>query len=227
MILKREMSAAELATLIEADPVLASEVLRSANSSFFRGLGDVARVRGAIVRLGGRSIAALAVAASQKRVYSASSPRIKNRLVHLWRHASATAYGCRWLANRLGLREREDEAFLAGLLHDVGKLSILRAIEELAGEEASDGLLPDAVIDAALRQLHSGHGSELLAGWNIPEVFCEVAAHHHDFVACLGVAFQRLFGLAVTHASGQHDDFIEAQLAAINAEGCVAVELVG
>ena len=39
---------------------------------------------------------------------------------------------------------------------------------------------PDAVIDAALRQLHSGHGSELLAGWNIPEVFCEVAAHHHD-----------------------------------------------
>ncbi len=178
---KDRMSASELARLIEADPVLASEVLRRANSSFFRGLGDVSRVRGAIVRLGGRNIASLAVAASQKRVYSASSQRFKTRLVSLWRHASATACGCRWLAGRLGLREREDEAFLAGLLHDVGKLSILRAIEELSAEEdAGEDVISEPVIDAAVEQLHTAHGRELLATWNIPQVFRDVAAHHHD-----------------------------------------------
>ena len=177
---KDRMSAAELATLIEADPVLASEVLRSANSSFFRGLGDVSRVRDAIVRLGGRNIAGLAVAASQKRVYSASSQRFKTRMVDLWRHASATGYGCRWLAHRLGLREREDEAFLAGLLHDVGKLSILRAIEELASEEGAEAQLSEAVIDVALEQLHPQHGSELLANWNIPRLFRDIAAQHHE-----------------------------------------------
>lgn len=177
---KGDLGAAELAQLLATDPVLSSEVLRAANSSFFTGLGEVRRLKDAIVRLGGRQIASLAMAASQKRLYSASAQHFRTRLVSLWRHAHAAAYGSGWLAAKLGQRRLQEEAFLAGLLHDVGKLSLLRALEDLVAADQRLRELPEAVIDEALLHLHAAHGQKLLTMWNIPEVFSRTAARHHD-----------------------------------------------
>jgi putative nucleotidyltransferase with HDIG domain len=174
------MTGDQLAALLEADPVLASEVLRAANSSFFAGLGNVTRLRDAVVRMGARHIANLAMAASQKRIYSASTASFKRYLVDLWRHAYMVACGSRWLARKLGLDRLQDEAFLAGLLHDVGKLSILRVLEELVADGECPVQVSRAILDAALRHLHTVHGAELLAQWNIPESLRVIALHHHD-----------------------------------------------
>ena len=174
-----DVDANGLVMLLEEDPAIASEVLRVANSSFFTGLGEVTRLRDAIVRLGNKQIATLALAASQKRMYSASAGQFGDRLVDLWRHASAVAFGSRWLAQVLGLRHLADEAFLAGLLHDVGKISLLRIIEDLLAEEGESLPVSDAVLEAAVRQLHPSHGAELLASWNLPDVFLRAVAEHH------------------------------------------------
>lgn len=174
-----EIAANELVALLEEDPVIAAEVLRAANSSFFSGLGEITRLRDAIVRLGNKQIAALALAASQKRMYSASGGQFEDHLVQLWRHAISVAYGSRWLANVTGLGNLADEAFLAGLLHDVGKMSLLRIIEDLIEERGEELPVSDAVLDVAMRHLHPSHGATLLESWNLPEVFCRVVAEHH------------------------------------------------
>lgn len=174
-----EVDANGLVALLEEDPAIASEVLRVANSSFFSGLGEVTRLRDAIVRLGNRQIASLALAASQKRMYSASGGHFGERLVKLWRHASAVAFGSRWLAQEIGMRQLADEAFLAGLLHDVGKMSLLRIIEDLMAEMGDELPVSESVLDTAIRQLHPSHGAELMASWNLPEVFRRVVAEHH------------------------------------------------
>jgi putative nucleotidyltransferase with HDIG domain len=173
-------SAKDLVRLLEEDPAIAGEVLRVANSSFFSGLGEVTRLADAIVRLGNKQIASLALAASQKRMYSASNSQFGNRLVLLWRHANAVAFGSRWLAEQLGLRYLTDEAFLAGLLHDIGKRSLLRIIEDLMVEMGDELQMSDAVLDTAIRQLHPQHGAELMTAWNLPEVFRNVVADHHQ-----------------------------------------------
>ena len=178
-IKRDDLNAKSLVKLLEEDSAIASEVLRMANSSFFSGLGEVTRLADAIVRLGTKQIASLVLASSQKRMYSASNSQFGDRLVQLWHHAAAVAFGSRWLAQEIGMRHLADEVFLAGLLHDVGKLSLLRIIEDLMTEMGDKLPVSDAVLDLAIKQLHPAHGAELLASWHLPEVFRRVVAEHH------------------------------------------------
>lgn len=164
----------DINNILQEDPVLVGEVLRVANSSFYSGLAEVKTLQDAVVRLGRKQIASLVMAASQKRMYSASQPRFENRLVKLWRHCSAAAHASGWLARKAGYRDQAEEAFLAGLIHDVGKVSLLRIIEDLVTQEDVDLEMSDEVIEMTLRQLHVQHGAKLLEKWNLPDVFREV-----------------------------------------------------
>lgn len=171
---KNDFDSQKICRLMEEDPALVSEALRTANSSFFSGLGQVTTLQEAMVRLGARQVANLALAASQKRLYSASKGVYRRRLDTLWKHTTAVAFGSRWLARKAGYLNLCDEAFVAGLLHDVGKVSLLIIMEALVAESAGKLQLSDHMVDVTLRQLHSSHGASLLKQWNIPDVFSEI-----------------------------------------------------
>lgn len=175
---ENKLDADGLCTILEEDPILVSEVLRTANSSFFSGLVEVRDLRGAAVRLGIKQIASIVFSVSQKRMYSASRGPFKARLLQLWQHASAVSLGSRWLANNAGFRSIADEAFVAGLLHDVGKLSLLRIIEELA--KTDNIALSNDLVNDTVKQLYCSHGARLLEMWNLPESFKTVVLHQDD-----------------------------------------------
>ena len=134
---ENKLDAALICKIIEEDQVLVADLLRMANSSFFSGMSPVSCLKDAAVRLGVRQIASIVFSVSQKRLYSASKGIFKSRLTDLWLHTSAVSLGARWLAANAGYRNLADEAFVAGLLHDIGKLSLLCVLEDLI---ASDGL---------------------------------------------------------------------------------------
>jgi HD-like signal output (HDOD) protein len=171
----RATDAATLCRLIEKDPALTGNVLRASNSSFYKGLTQIVRLQDAVTRLGVKQIGALSIAVCQKKLYSASTPQIKKRLVRLWIHTVSAAQGCRWLARRTGFTELEDQAFIAGLLHDVGKVSLLTIIEQLARENPSLDF-SETMIDLAVAQLYCEHGAELLRAWNLPRVYQDVVS---------------------------------------------------
>ncbi|MFK7954955.1 MAG: HDOD domain-containing protein [Lysobacterales bacterium] len=173
---KDDLSAEQICDLMEEDPVLVAEVLSTANSSFFSGLGAVNTIREAMVRLGGKQVGALAMAAGQKRLYSMSKGLYNNRLKKLWAHTSAVAMGSRWLARKAGYLNLSDEAYVGGLLHDVGKVSLLTIIEDLAAGGADSIEVSEHVVDVTIKQLHTQHGAQLLKLWNLPESFQEVVA---------------------------------------------------
>ena len=168
-----------LCLILQEDPALVGEVMRMANSSFFRGLSEVRTLREAAVRLGVKQIAAITMSASQKRMYSASKGPFKARLVQLWLHASAVSTAARWLAVHIGSRNLADEAHVAGLLHDVGKMSLLRIIEDIVAADPSVRLTNELVA-AALDRLYCEHGARLLELWNLPESFRRVVRHQAD-----------------------------------------------
>lgn len=161
-----------LCNILEKDPALVSEVLRMSNSSFFSGLSEVRNLRDAVVRLGVKQIASITMSSAQKRLYSESKGPFRVKLLQLWQHASAVSLASRWLANQMGYRAQADDVFVAGMLHDVGKLSLLRIIEDIVKTETVP--LTNDIVNMALAQLHPAHGVKLLEKWNLPELFRQV-----------------------------------------------------
>ncbi len=164
--------------IMEADPILVSEGLRLANSSFFSGLSEVVTLQDAIVRLGMKQMSSLVMSISQKRMYSASGGVFRSRMTTLWEHVFAASLSARWIAEKTGNRKFADHAHVATLLHDVGKLSLLRIIEDLANTE--DLPLNDSLVDTTLDKMYCEHGAQLLTLWGLPESLCEVVRNQND-----------------------------------------------
>lgn len=175
---ENRLDAEQICRILEEDQVLVADLLRMANSSFFSGLSPVANLREAAVRLGVRQIASIVFSVSQKKLYSASRGMFQARLTRLWQHTSAVSIGARWLAANAGYRNLADEAFVAGLLHDIGKLSLICVLEDLISSEGLD--LSDETVDTLLLTMHCEHGAELLTQWNLPDSYKDIVLHQND-----------------------------------------------
>ncbi len=179
MLRRGEFNLTELEELVSSDPALTSGLLRAANSSFYGGLDKIVRVRDAIARLGTRDVSQVIVMVTQKEQYRLQDPKLAVMAGQLWRHAVACAAGSRWLAKRLRMPEVEREAMLAGLLHDVGKLFLLRVVDDLI--QAKQLRDPSAeLLQEMLGRMHCEQGEALLAAWNVPDPYQSIVRHHHD-----------------------------------------------
>lgn len=177
----RNVKVADLEAMIVGDQALASQILRAANSSLYKGLQHVTTIQKAIVRLGIRQVAVLAIAVSQRSLYQIRTPLLKSYMEKLWQHAFVSALGSQWLARQCGYLHQLDHAFLAGLLHNIGQLIILQVIDSLyAGSKPNANELPEALLCEILdSSMHNAQGYVLMKRWNLPEEYCIVARDHH------------------------------------------------
>jgi HD-like signal output (HDOD) protein len=170
----------EIEQLILSDQAAAAEVLRAANSPFFCGLSPVRTVRNAIVRLGTQQMRRLVILVFERAKYKAHHPDLQAMLLELWRHASTTALASQWLSKRLRSTGIEEICFLGGLLHDIGKLIILRAIDDIRKMEEDTRPIQKAAVYDILQAGHCALGHRLLTSWNVPQVYCQIARDHHS-----------------------------------------------
>ena len=169
----------EVNKLIIADAGLASQVLRVSNSSFYAGLNKVSTIREAIVRLGASCVANIAMMATQQDIYRSTDPKLNEIMRTLWRHALCCAIGAKWLAAKTNFAALKEEAFLAGLLHDMGKLFLLKVMEKIIKEGKQEGAISPSLITEVMESMHVEHGANLMQKWNMPETYCTVARNHH------------------------------------------------
>ncbi len=169
----------EVETLINQDPALAAAVLRGANSAFHRGIQKVLTVGDAVTRIGARQVANLVLLETQRKNFVSDTRELRELFRALWRHAVASAAGAEWLARRLRFEEIADHAFVAGLLHDLGNLLLLRVIDELQAEEPEGERLCESLLREMLRSFHADRGAALMQAWELPEIYCRVAREHH------------------------------------------------
>ncbi|TCT22330.1 HDOD domain-containing protein [Thiobaca trueperi] len=168
-----------IADLIMKDQSLASRVLRLANSSFYGGLRQIDTVSAAVVRLGMERVTNLAMVASQLMAHSAQVRVIAPYLPALWNRSFACATGGRWLAEQIGYAARAEEVFLAGLLHDIGELYLLKVLEKLAQDRDQPLALTEPLVNEILEAMHNDLGYRLMLTWELPEVYAGVARDHH------------------------------------------------
>jgi HD-like signal output (HDOD) protein len=165
--------------LIGADQALTADILRAANSAYYGGLATITTVRGATVRLGAPEVVRLAVLATEKSQYRVRHATLGAFIPDLWHHATAVALGARWLARKLGYDNLEHEAFIGGLLHDVGNLLLVRVIDDIAAAGELQIALSRPLVAEILDSGHTRHGYLLAKHWNLPEAYCEIVRDHH------------------------------------------------
>ncbi|WP_223923058.1 HDOD domain-containing protein [Geobacter sp. AOG2] len=163
----------DIVDLIHEDQALASEMLRYANSAYNSGKMPITTIRNAVIRLGSQQIVNLAFAASLATTRS-NNQNINTYMTNLWRHCYAVANASAALAFKIrhdkNMPELDpDEVYLAGLLHDIGKLYLLKVIDWLI---TTDMLRPgNAIIDEMLDELNIEQGLRVMASLNLPDIY--------------------------------------------------------
>jgi len=172
-------SGKDLIAVVERDQALTGKLLRLANSAFFGQSRKVSTIPRAVVLLGFSTVRNLALSVKVWETLGAGVSR--SRLEELWLHAVAVAMATKALTMRLRAGDPE-EAFTAGLLHDVGRLLLAmrfrddywRAVGGAGEVEAVDRLEAEHLgID------HAEVGSWVLEAWNLPPSIVELVAQHH------------------------------------------------
>ena len=193
-----------VAAVINRDAALTARLLRIVNSSFF-GVGrQVTRVDAAVNFMGVSLVRAIALADGATRSFTVS-PDVLD--LDEWNmHAVRVATSAREIALAMCPQDRSlaDEAFLAGLLHDVGQVVLAgvaptewKAIEAAARHEASP--LNDAERRAG-RVSHAVVGAYLLSLWGLPSSVVEAVAFHHTPERLAGTMFDAAIAVHVADA---------------------------
>lgn len=177
--------ARRLVELIERDQALTAKLLRLANSAFFGQSRRVSTVPRAILLLGFSTVRNLALGV---KVWEALAGDVaRRRLEELWAHAITVAVCAKAMAGRMRACD-PDEAFTAGLLHDVGRLVIAVRFRDLywdtvgGGTEAEvAGAEPIAALERGTFGVdHAEVGGWLLEAWSLPPTIVEAVRQHHE-----------------------------------------------
>jgi len=172
-------SGKELIAVIEHDQALTGKMLRLANSAFFGQSRKVATIPRAVVLLGFSTVRNLALGV---KVWDALGSGIaRNRLEELWAHAVAVAVATKMLASRLRAGD-PDEAFTAGLLHDVGRLVLAMRFRDEYWKAVGGASEADAVEALETTNLgvdHAEVGGWILEAWSLPPAIIEAVRGHH------------------------------------------------
>jgi HD-like signal output (HDOD) protein len=169
-----DVSVNEIVRLLGADPALAARVLRTANSAmFYRGTRPITTMTAAVYQLGQKMIRNVAMSFAAQQVFGAYRNRSIHALVSdVWLHSVRVAVLAHMLA-RVRTTLDHDEAFLAGLLHEVGRLHILVNID------AAAGLGPkDAAFEAVVAEFHPRLGRAIIEAWELPEELAVAVGEH-------------------------------------------------
>jgi HD-like signal output (HDOD) protein len=175
--------AAKLHKIVANDPALVSRVLKLVNSAFYGLPGRVASIDRAIVMLGLNAVKNLAVAASLGQMFRGTQLCEGFTAKDLWAHCVGVACASRDLAKQARL-PIVDEAFLGGMIHDIGLLVSLQVWPEqlrAACEEARRTGRPFCEVEREIVGVdHQILGKALCEKWSFPQACRLVAQSHHS-----------------------------------------------
>ncbi|HQU16549.1 MAG: histidine kinase [Chromatiales bacterium 21-64-14] len=167
-------TAKQTASMIATDAALSARLIQVVNSPLYRASKPIDNLPMAVSRLGNSMVRNLVTSLVMKQMFQATTDFLDRRLRALWEHNVQVAAISRMLATQF-TRLPPDQAMLAGLLHDVGALPILKRAED------SPQLLGDMItLDRLIDEHHPRIGEKILAAWEFPPALVAVAAHHED-----------------------------------------------
>ena len=171
-----DVTISHLAQVITKDQVLTTRLLSLANSAYYTSSIDVSTVPEAIMRMGAAAVRNLAVTLCvtsrmrEKNVYGAQGQMLVD-------HGLGTAYVARLVADDAGVDP--DQAFLCGLLHDIGKMVILKWHHDHVKRTGKP--LEAAELADLMEKWHPHVAGLAFRRWGLPTELDEPVLNHHDY----------------------------------------------
>lgn len=180
VISDEDSSATDLANVLIRDPGLTTKVLRVVNSPIYSYGRNITSMNLAVMTLGQRSISALALSTSIYDLAGNLNSSIDKK--KFWRHALEVAIAAREIAEATRY-ECIEEAFIAGLIHDIGLLVMESSFPDKFERiwkkyEAGEDILE--LEESIWGTNHARLGRFLLEQWNIPQVICDAVGHYYN-----------------------------------------------
>lgn len=233
-----QTSSYDLSRIILRDAPITTRLLKLANSAMYGRTGTVNTVHQAVVLLGFRSVKSLVLSTSVYDIFSDEEASKALDLGQFWLHSLETAGIAQFLASRIGYQPQE-EAFVAGLLHDIGLLLMARVF----GDDYKEFVCKTQETEdwcAAERDhfgvAHTEAATILLSEWGLPKQLVDAAGQHHDVMGCDDPEVERLTlivaladhlghqGIEAKRALSR--DHIEAKRHAVSKLGLEPIDLV-
>jgi HD-like signal output (HDOD) protein len=173
-----ETTAGKLAELLGGDTALAARVLKIANSAMFSRQREITTISQAIMIIGFKTLKGIIVAATLRQL-NRSFGEVEKMI---WENSACTAIACRILASKLR-KPYVEQVFLLGLLHDLGKLVLMRQVPEEYKKIVASAAEGNEFSPTEQEQFGYGHaliGALVAKKWNFSMETCQVILHHHD-----------------------------------------------
>ena len=174
----QDVNARRIAELINRDPVIAAKIIRAANSPIYFGAAKCETVQNAIVRLGLLTTKQLVIGFTLRDLFQSQAPLLRRLMADVWEQSIDVAAISFVLARHTRLFDPE-EAMLAGLVSNIGVLSVLNYAQNYGQLLDNEALLRDWV-----ERLKGEAGAMVLENWQFPDEIVEVARGCEDWLRC-------------------------------------------
>lgn len=175
-------TAHDMHELVKSDPALATKILKVVNSAFYGLPSQISNLDRAIIMLGLSAVKNIALAASLTRLFKTEAISAQFEARDLWKHSIAVGVCSKAIADKV--RFAQEEAFVGGLVCDVGLLAIQQILAEKLKQCAETCFATPQDYMALELQLigadHQAFGDSLAAKWKFPPALRNCIAYHHE-----------------------------------------------
>lgn len=200
--------------LIECEPTISSLILRLANSPIYGASREITTIGHAIVVLGFRCVAQQAIAAASGTLFKTGDASLSDHREKTYIQSLGVATAARLLSDQLGMGN-PDEAFLCGVVHDVGKLVLFehdgaeytRMLEELSHEECLQSEVERYGVT------HTTIGRQCGVAWSLPHKMCNSIEDHHGSLSEVEDPLSKTLICALYYAMKWQLGFLEEDFA--------------
>lgn len=175
---KETSTAKEIAEMLATDAAMSARLLQVANSPLYRGAVEIDNIQMAVTRLGTKIVRNLVSSIAMQQMFQPTSDALDRHFRRIWDESIQVAAFSRVLAGPIPHLDQE-QAMLAGLVHNIGCLPILTKLDESMGFGTKDW-----IIDEYLEEFSPELGQLILHSWNFPESLASVP------VNCMNPSYQ-------------------------------------
>ncbi len=172
---KENATARSLSDIISTDAAISARLLQVANSPLYRPRTPIEDVQMAVTRLGNKLVKSLVTSLAMKQIYQATTDYMEQKLRKVWEESVNVAAVSKVLAQSLPQLSNE-QAMLAGLIHNIGVLPILTMAESFSDLSGNEPMLEELI-----KALYPEIGGIILKNWDFPEAVNIVPTQHKNY----------------------------------------------
>ena len=168
-----DVTSGKIAKVITTDAGLTARLIQVANSPLVRGNKEITSIEAAVTRMGNAMVRNIVNGLIVKQMFQPTTEVSDNKFRAFWQHSTQVAAICHTLAGFAKLKP--DQALLAGLVHDIGALPVIKRAEDMP-----ELLENEEMLDSIIASTHGIIGAAMLKKWDFPETLVAVAAEHEN-----------------------------------------------